>query len=154
MTQDPEAARALSLVHGQVCYLQLPAVNSKRAAAFYEAVFGWDIGTHYPDFESPALIGQWVERPAASRDAGPMIWLAVADMTETLHQVTAHGGGILEPPAPDGPARTLATIIDTEGNPIGLAGHSAGQADGPCRPQCQPGRGPSAGPSAGHTPQQ
>ena len=50
-----------------------------------------------------------------------MIWLAVADMTETLHQVTAHGGGILEPPAPDGPARTLATIIDTEGNPIGLA---------------------------------
>ena len=45
MPQDPEAARALSLVHGQVCYLQLPAANSKRAAAFYEAVFGWDIGT-------------------------------------------------------------------------------------------------------------
>jgi hypothetical protein len=76
-----------------------------------------------------------------------MIWLAVADMTETLHQVTAHGGGILEPPAPDGPARTLATIIDPEGNPIGLAGHGAG-------PSAGQGAGPSAGPSAGHTPQQ
>ena len=72
-----------------------------------------------------------------------MIWLAVADMTETLHQVTAHGGGILEPPAPDGPARTLATIIDTEGNPIGLAGDSAGQADGP-----------SAGPAPARAPAQ
>ena len=147
MPQDPEAARALSLVHGQVCYLQLPAANSKRAAAFYEAVFGWDIGTHYPDFESPGLIGQWVEGRPPARDAGPMIWLAVADMTGTLDQVTAHGGGILEPPAPDGPARTLATVVDPEGNPIGLAGHSAGQGAGPSA-------GQGAGPSAGHTPQQ
>ena len=83
-----------------------------------------------------------------------MIWLAVADMTETLHQVTAHGGGILEPPAPDGPARTLATIIDPEGNSIGLAGHSAGQADGPSAgPSAGQGAGPGR-PSAGHTPQQ
>ena len=143
MPQDPEAARALSLVHGQVCYLQLPAANSKRAAAFYEAVFGWDIGTHYPDFESPGLIGQWVEGRPPAREAGPMIWLAVADMTGTLDQVTAHGGGILEPPAPDGPARTLATVVDPEGNPIGLAGHSAHR---PGRPQRRPGRRPQRRP--------
>ena len=41
MPQDPEAARALSLAHGQICYLQIPAANRERAAAFYEAVFGW-----------------------------------------------------------------------------------------------------------------
>ncbi len=40
MTQDSEAARALGLVHGQVCYLQLPAASQERAAAFYGAVFG------------------------------------------------------------------------------------------------------------------
>ena len=34
-------------------------------------------------------------------------------------------GQVLEPPAPDGPTRTLATIIDPEGNPIGLAGHAS-----------------------------
>lgn len=53
-----------------------------------------------------------------------MIWIHVADMAGTLERATAHGGEILEPPAPDGPTRTLATIIDPEGNPIGLAGHA------------------------------
>ena len=61
MPQDPETARALGLTHGQVCYLQLPAADRNRAAAFYRAVFGWQTETHHPDFESPGLIGQWVE---------------------------------------------------------------------------------------------
>jgi uncharacterized protein len=127
MTQDSEAARVLGLVHGQLCYLQLPAANRDRAAAFYAAVFGWQIEAHHPDFEAPGLIGQWVEGRLPARDSGPMIWLAVTDMAETLEAVTGHGGEILEPPAPDGPDRTLATIIDPEGNPIGLAGHAAPQ---------------------------
>ena len=120
MTQDSEAARVLGLVHGQLCYLQLPAASSQRAAAFYQAVFGWQIEAHYPDFEAPGLIGQWVEGRPLARDAGPMIWIH-ADMAGTLERATAHGGGILEPPSPDGPTRTLATITDPEGNPIGLA---------------------------------
>ncbi len=124
MTQDSDADRVLGLVDGQVCYLQLPAANRERAAKFYEAVFGWQIGAHYPDFEAPGLIGQWVEGRPAARDAGPMIWIHAADMAGTLERVTAHGGEILEPPVPDGPNRTLATIIDPEGNPIGLAGHA------------------------------
>ena len=41
MPEDPETGRAFSLVHGQVCYLQLPAADRNRAAAFYHAVFGW-----------------------------------------------------------------------------------------------------------------
>jgi predicted enzyme related to lactoylglutathione lyase len=124
MTQDSEATRVLGLVHGQVCYLQLPAANRERAAAFYKAVFGWQIEAHYPDFEAPGLIGQWVEDRPAARDAGPVLWIHVADMAETLEQVTQHGGEVLEPPTSDGPTRTLATIIDPEGNPIGLAGHA------------------------------
>ena len=121
MTQDPEATRAQALVHGQVCYLQLPAASRDRAAAFYQAVFGWQTGAHAPDFEAPGLVGQWVEGRPSAPDAGPMIWLAVADMSDTLERVTRHGGEIREPPAPDGPVRILATIIDPEGNPIGHA---------------------------------
>ncbi len=124
MSQDSEASRVLSLVHGQVCYLQLPAASAPRAAAFYAAVFGWDIEEHAPDFVAPGLIGQWVPGRPPAPAAGPMIWLHVTDMDETLRQVTAHGGQILEPPSPDGPVRTLATITDPEGNPIGLAGHA------------------------------
>jgi predicted enzyme related to lactoylglutathione lyase len=126
MPQDSETARSLGLAHGQVCYLQLPAADRNRAAAFYRAVFGWQTEAHHPDFEAPGLIGQWVEGRPPARDAGPVIWLAVADMDETLEQVTRHGGQILEPPAPDGPTRILATIADPEGNPIGLAGHAPG----------------------------
>ena len=123
-TQPLEADRVARLIHGQLCYLQLPAANSARAAAFYQAVFGWDIEEHAPDFVAPGLIGQWVEGRPPAHDVGPMLWLQVADMDETLKQVTSHGGQTLEPPSPDGPARTLATILDPEGNPIGLAAHT------------------------------
>src|SRR2546430_17624537 len=105
MPQDPETARALSLVHGQVCYLQLPAADRDRVAAFYQAVFGWQTEAHHPDFESPGLIGQWVEGRRPARDAGPVIWLAVADLKQQLRQVTRHRRQIPEPPAPAGPTR-------------------------------------------------
>jgi uncharacterized protein len=124
MTQeDAEAARARRLVPGQVCYLQMPAVDAARAAAFYQAVFGWQTEHPYQDFESPGLIGQWVPGRPPSPGAGPMIWIHVADLDETLAQVTKHGGEVTDPPSPDGPDRTLATIVDPEGNPIGLASH-------------------------------
>jgi hypothetical protein len=87
MTQEGnEAARARRLVHGQVCYLQLPAVDGARAAAFYEAVFGWPT-EHPPDFVAPGLIGQWVPGRPPAPDAGPMIWLHVSDLDETLATV-------------------------------------------------------------------
>jgi uncharacterized protein len=120
-----EPDRVARLVHGQPCYLQLPAIDALRAAAFYQAVFGWEIEEHAPDFVAPGIIGQWVEGRPPAHDAGPMLWLQVADMDETLEQVAAHGGQILESPSPDGPTRTLATITDPEGNPIGLAAHTA-----------------------------
>jgi predicted enzyme related to lactoylglutathione lyase len=126
MTQeDAGAVRARRLVHGQVCYLQMPAVDSARSAAFYEAVFGWQTGHPYQDFESPGLIGQWVESRPPSPDAGPMIWIHVANLDETLERVVTRGGEVIDPPSPDGPNRTLATILDPEGNSIGLASHTA-----------------------------
>jgi predicted enzyme related to lactoylglutathione lyase len=128
LTQDDaEAIRARGLVPGQVCYLQMPAVDSTRAAAFYEAVFGWQTEHPYQDFESPGLIGQWVQGRPPAPDAGPMIWIHVADLDQTLTRVVTHGGEIIDPPSPDGPTRTLATIVDPEGNPIGLASHSSPQ---------------------------
>ena len=124
MSEDSQTARVLSLAHGQVCYLQLPAADGARAAAFYAAVFGWEIEEPAPDFVPPGLIGQWVPGRPPAPDAGPMLWLHVTDLAGTLARVTAHGGKILDPPSPDGPDRTLATIEDPEGNPLGLAAHA------------------------------
>ena len=127
MTHDAETERARSLAHGQVCYLELPAADRTRAAAFYQAVFGWQTEHPYQDFESPGLIGQWVQGRTPAPDAGPMIWIHVADLDETLERVVTHGGEIIDPPSPDGPTRTLATILDPEGNSIGLASHESRQ---------------------------
>jgi predicted enzyme related to lactoylglutathione lyase len=121
---EEESERARSLVHGQVCYLQLPALDRDRAAAFYHLVFGWEVEQHHPDFTAPGLIGQWItERPPA-RDTGPVIWVQVADMYAALKRVREHGGHVLDLSA-DGPTRDLATITDPEGNCIGLAAHRA-----------------------------
>src|SRR6266576_1560659 len=105
MPQDPETARALSLVHGQVCYLQLPAAEPNRAAAFYQAVFGWQAEVHHPDFEAPGLIGQWVEDRRPAPDAGPVLWLAVADMNETLELVSRPPPTARPAPWPRSPTR-------------------------------------------------
>src|SRR5262249_14789178 len=64
---DAEDARAREMRHGQVCYLQIPAVDLMQSAEFYEKLFGWQIERPYPSFESPGLIGQWVtDRPPAA----------------------------------------------------------------------------------------
>jgi predicted enzyme related to lactoylglutathione lyase len=38
---------------GQVGYLQLPAVDIARSAAFYESVFGWSTDPGSGSFEAP-----------------------------------------------------------------------------------------------------
>ena len=32
-----------SIPNGKICYIQIPALDVERSAAFYEAVFGWHI---------------------------------------------------------------------------------------------------------------
>jgi hypothetical protein len=66
MPQDPEVSRALGLTHGQVCYLQLPAADRDRAAAFYRTVFGWQTETYH------GLRIAWPHRPVGrGPSAGP-----------------------------------------------------------------------------------
>ncbi len=107
-------------VHGQLTYLQIPAADPMRSAAFYEAVFGWRIERPYASFEAPGLIGQWVDDRPPAPDAGPMLWLNVDDIKEVLRSVGSHDGEASSEPAPDGPTRLIATIRDPGGNAIGL----------------------------------
>jgi uncharacterized protein len=119
---DAEAARVSGMQHGQICYLQIPALDLMKSAEFYEKVFGWQIERPYPSFESPGLIGQWVTDRAPAPDAGPLIWINVQNIDHTLASVRASGGEVIEPPSADGP-RWLATIRDPAGNVLGIAQH-------------------------------
>jgi predicted enzyme related to lactoylglutathione lyase len=122
---EEESTPAGRLAHGQVCYLQIPALDVEKSAVFYEKVFGWRIERPHASFEAPGIIGQWVtDRPPAP-DAGLLAWISVARIEATIEAVRASGGEVVAPPSPDGP-RVLATIRDPAGNVIGLAQH------GPC----------------------
>ncbi|HEY0449837.1 VOC family protein [Actinophytocola sp.] len=108
------------LAHGQVGYLQIPAVDVWRSAEFYRAVFGWHVERPYPSFEAPGLIGQWIDDRPPAPDAGPLVWINVDDLGHALELATDNGGEITQPPTVDDGVRLLATIHDPAGNAIGV----------------------------------
>jgi uncharacterized protein len=120
-TDDPQSPRPGGPVHGQLSYLQIPAVDLTASATFYASVFGWQVDA--PSFEAPGPIGQWVlDRPPAA-DAGLLAWIHVDDLDAALERAREAGGEVLEPPSADGPTRRLATIRDPAGNVLGVVWH-------------------------------
>jgi PhnB protein len=110
--------------HGQLVYLQIPAADITTSARFYERVFGWEIGVGGPDsgFEAPGLIGQWItDRPPAP-GAGPVMWIHVDDVAQTLAVAAEAGAAPQQEPTPDGP-RLLASFSDPAGNLVGIVAH-------------------------------
>ena len=50
----------MTIVHGQVCYLQVPTTDLAASARFYAAVLGWQTDAGEAGFEAPGVIGQFV----------------------------------------------------------------------------------------------
>jgi predicted enzyme related to lactoylglutathione lyase len=123
MTAHHRQASAIpGLAAGQLCYLQIPAVDVTAAARFYERIFGWRVAPPEAGFEAPGLIGQWVtDRPAAP-DAGPVGWIHVPDVRRVLREAEAAGAALRDGPTPDG-HRLLASFTDPAGNLVGIVQH-------------------------------
>jgi PhnB protein len=120
-TQE-QATSIPGLEPGQLCYLQIPALDVTTSARFYEHVFGWGVDPPEAGFEAPGLIGQWItDRPPAP-DAGPVGWINVGDVGDTLEAARAAGATPREGPIPDGP-RLLASFTDPAGNLVGIVQH-------------------------------
>jgi predicted enzyme related to lactoylglutathione lyase len=106
--------------HGQIGYLQLPALDIARSAAFYEAVFGWSVDLTYGSFESPGMIGQWTTDLVPASTGGPVVWICADHLAPTLARVAANGGRVHGRPLLDNGERWLAEIDDPAGNRIGV----------------------------------
>jgi predicted enzyme related to lactoylglutathione lyase len=121
---DPQeqATSIPGLERGQLCYLQIPALDITTSARFYERLFGWRVDPPEAGFEAPALIGQWVTDRAPAPDAGPVGWINVPDVRRTLEDAQAAGATAHEGPLPDGP-RLLASFTDPAGNLVGIVQH-------------------------------
>jgi predicted enzyme related to lactoylglutathione lyase len=107
-------------LHGQVGYLQLPALDVARSAAFYQAVFGWSAELERGSFEAPGIIGQWTTELAAGGPSGPVIWISTDDLWPTLDKVTDNGGTVHGRPRLDNGERWLVEVDDPAGNRIGI----------------------------------
>ena len=110
--------------HGGLSYLEIPAVDPGRSAAFYEQVAGWNLDRRGGDdirFEDRTghLIGRWATGRAISREPGLLPYLYVDRIEDALERAAAHGGEVVRTPYPEGNL-WVATVRDPAGNLIGL----------------------------------
>ena len=113
-----------TLKNGKICYIEIPAIDIARSAAFYQHAFGWSIrkrgdGSTAFDDAVGEVSGAWVlGRPPASAP-GLMVYIMVDSVAATLELITANGGEIVQPIGVDAPEIT-ARFRDPAGNVIGL----------------------------------
>jgi len=109
--------------HGKICYLEIPAVDITRSAAFYKDVFGWNIRQRkdgHTSFDDGVgeVSGTWTtgRQPVAG---GVLIYIMVDDIEQTVKAVTDKGGVIVQPIGVQAPELT-AHFKDPAGNIFGL----------------------------------
>jgi predicted enzyme related to lactoylglutathione lyase len=120
-----------TLGNGKICYVEIPAVDIKRSAAFYKEVFGWQIrqrddGSTAFDDTVGEVSGGWVIDRKPMMEAGLLIYIMVDSVAATVDAVIANGGKLVQPIGMDAPEIT-ARFSDPAGNVIGLYQHPVGE---------------------------
>lgn len=108
------------------CYLEIPALDARASAEFYESVFGWDI--RHKDSGRPSFIhrgadltGAWVTGRRIASDPGLLAYIWVDDLAATIEKIRSSGGQVVESPRLDAPeGEWIATFRDPAGNVMGL----------------------------------
>ncbi len=113
-----------TIANGKICYVEIPATDIERSAAFYQAVFGWNVrlrGDGHKAFDDGVgeVSGAWVKgRPPAAKP-GLLVYVMVDSVEAAIKAVVANGGAIVQPIGADAPEIT-ARFADPAGNVIGL----------------------------------
>jgi predicted enzyme related to lactoylglutathione lyase len=123
-----QAAYRLALLRRpRVCYLEIPAVDVRDSAVFYQKVFGWNIrhgDSARPSFDDATgnVSGAWVTGRDPSRGPGLLPYIWVDNIDATLTRITGHGGLVGEGRPAHRPVggNSSATFHDPAGNMIGL----------------------------------
>jgi predicted enzyme related to lactoylglutathione lyase len=113
-----------TLANGKLCYVEIPAADVERSAAFYAATFGWrmrsrgDGATAFDDTVEE-VSGAFVTGRAAATQPGLLVYVWCDSVEATLEAALANGGELVQPMGGD-PGETTARIRDPAGNVIGL----------------------------------
>lgn len=113
-----------TFANGKICYVEIPATDIERSAAFYQAVFGWNIrqrGDGHKAFDDGIgeVSGAWVTGRPPANQPGLLLYVMVDSVEATVKAVVANGGTIVQPMGADAPEIT-ARFADPAGNVIGL----------------------------------
>ncbi len=113
-----------TVTNGKICYVEIPADDVARSAAFYRNVFGWHVrqrGDGHTAFDDTTgeVSGAWVSGRPPAAQPGLLLYVMVNSVAETLERVVAHGAEIVQPIGVDAPEIT-ARFRDPGGNVVGL----------------------------------
>lgn len=110
--------------NGKICYVEIPATDVERSAAFYETVFGWRLRTRGDgqrafDDTTGEVSGTWVTGRPPMSEPGPLLYVMVDDAEAAVEAIVANGGEIVQPIGGDAPEIT-ARFRDPGGNVLGV----------------------------------
>lgn len=100
-----------------------PVSDLGRAKALYTALVGIEPQADAPYYVGYDVAGQdigLVPRDGAQGMTSPVAYWRVDDVEEKLAEVTGAGATVKEPPHEVGRGRIVATVIDPDGNVLGL----------------------------------
>lgn len=113
------------MLHGKICYLEIPANREEDSAKFYSGIFGWEI-RHRGDGnlafdDAGSVSGTWVKAPDRTPDERTRVYIMVDDIAQALRQIEAAGGRVLTPRTAIGSGMgAFAAFADPVGNEFGL----------------------------------
>jgi len=110
--------------HGGLSYLEIPAVDVRRSATFYEKICGWKVERRDAnDFRfgdaTGHLIGRWTTSRGTFPKPGLLPYIYVNRIREVVEKVPEYGGEVIKAPYAEGNL-LVATVRDPAGNVIGL----------------------------------
>lgn len=124
MATNAPASTTPTHATGKICYVEIPATDIERSAAFYRRAFGWNTRTRgdgHTAFDDTVgqVSGTWVTGRPPMKEAGLMIYVMVADAAKSIEAVTAAGGEVVRPIDPNS-REIFAWFTDPAGNLMGI----------------------------------
>ncbi|GAC1393640.1 MAG: hypothetical protein NVSMB31_13210 [Vulcanimicrobiaceae bacterium] len=113
--------------NGKICYIEIPATDTKQSSEFYRSAFGWDVrrqgdGSLGFDDAVGEVSGTWVlDRPPSSTP-GLVIYIMVDDANAASEAIVNAGGEIVLPANPNADI-VFAHFRDPAGNVLGIYQH-------------------------------
>jgi predicted enzyme related to lactoylglutathione lyase len=104
---------------GEVVLIRIHVRDAARAAAFYQALFGWRLHAEGAAFETAGGLRGTFRRGEPST-AGPEIYVGTVDLDGAVRRAVRLGGVAIVRPGPGPDGSRIAQVLDPEGNRIGL----------------------------------